>query len=174
MMHTLCQRSFAFWLLLGCINAAAQVPIKLDTEDAKPLTFIAQGIEISRMTTSDKSVSRVVMQRDVTSKTTTLTEVTQDTKGVLQQLKVSIVTPSSLRPLGEYGSRIESEDNEYFGGKVHVVVLVCAGTNVACITEQDINTEDGQAAKSTSATYFKAHFRTRLEAERILAQIIAF
>lgn len=148
----------------------APVTIQPSDDDAKP--FTTQGIEVSQMLASDKSNNRVFLKLDVAARTATFTEFSQTAKGELERLKVSSVQPAKLRSIGEFGTRVEAEENDYFGGKVHVIVLTCEGANVACIGEQDYSSVNGGPLKKDTQTFFKAHFRSGADAERVLAEVM--
>lgn len=160
----------AFALLCLTASAWAQVSIKPSDDDAKPL--VAPGTEVSSMAATDKSSNRVLLHLDAAAKTATFTEFTQNAKGELEYLKVTSVKPTALRPMGEFGSRVETEENDYFGGKVHVVVLSCEGANEACVNEQGFNSVNGEPGKKDTQTYFKAHFRALADAQRVLDQVM--
>jgi hypothetical protein len=157
-------------LALASASAWAQVNIQPNDEGSK--AFVPRGVEVSQIKAQDKSNNRVFLHLDPIRKTAHFTEVTQSAKGSLDHLKVSSVRPGALRPVGEFGSRVETEDNEYFGGKVHVVVLTCEGHNQACVSEQNHNTEDAQSLKSDTQTYLKVHFKNLGDAQRLLAELM--
>ncbi len=175
MKNPICFSSAATALLLITAGTFAQATPQLNIQpsdpDAKP--FVAQGSQITQLRATDKSSQRVLLKLDAAAKTAVFTEFASTEKGELDRLRVSSLKPAELRPLGEYGTRIEEEVNDYFGGTVHVLVLACAGTNTDCVAEQDYNSVNGEAADKAERTFFKAHFKTKADAQRTLEALLA-
>jgi hypothetical protein len=163
------------WLLVSgawaCAGAWAQVSIQ--PSDAGAQAFVARGSEVSHLQAKDQSRHRVLLALDGNLKTATFTQSTQSAAGELERLTVSGLSAGSLRAAGEYGSRVETQDNDLFDEKVHVVVLICEGANAKCVHEQSHNSVNGEVSVVNQRTFFKAHFNSLADAQRVLAQIMA-
>jgi hypothetical protein len=158
--------------LVAC--AAAQAQVRVQPLDAQAPAVVLQGSQISRIPSSDKNINTVVAHWNASANRFVFTEIAHSAKGELERLKANSVAPAQLRPAGEYGSRVETEDNSYFDGKVHVLTLTCATMGENCVEEQEFNTEDGKPAPGKSAaSYLKLHFKELSDAQRALDEVMA-
>jgi hypothetical protein len=160
---------------LCSVNQAihAQTPVKLTGDGAAP--YSVSGKQVGEIKSKSGDSIQWYMDFSIQAKSYVLTEVTREKDGTLNALTVYRVPVGRLAPLKDgAGSEVDVEDNDYFGGKVATLTLVCAGANQACIEEERVDTETGKTEAKKMSTFAKAHFPAKAEADAkgLLAEML--
>jgi hypothetical protein len=159
---------------VASLAARAQTPVKLTGDGAAP--YAVAGKHVAEIKSKSGDLIQWFMEFSASSKSYVLTEVTREKDGTLNALTVYRIPAGRLAPLKDgAGSEVEVEDNDYFGGKVATLTLVCAGVNQACIDEERVDTETGKTEAKKMSTFAKAHFPVKAEADAkgVLAEMLA-
>ena len=152
-------------------TAQAQTPILLAN---KTTTYAVAGKLVSRIQTPDKHVHVLYMAYVGKDKTFQFTMVEYDEEGILRNLEVITLPTAQLNVQKDgYGSRVEVEENEYFGGKVAQLTLLCANQNDTCFAKESIDVWAEEPAKKTTATFAIYHFSKQADAEAILQEVLS-
>ncbi|TAE09354.1 MAG: hypothetical protein EAZ95_16105 [Bacteroidetes bacterium] len=158
---------FCFWQ-----HTEAQTTLKLRNEAQTP--YPIAGKLVSSIKVPSKEVIQVYAEFVGKDKTFKITTVEYDNEGLLSNISLKTIPVAEMNfQTDGYGSRVEEEENDYFGkGKIAKVTLLC-NTQNSCFTEEkiDVWAEAGTETTKDKTSFAMIFFSKKADAEAFLKDI---
>jgi hypothetical protein len=165
---------FVLIVFCMCQNAGAQTTLKLRNEAGTPCAIA--GKLVSSIKVPSKEVIQVYAEFVGKDKTFKITQVEYDNEGLLSSINVKTIPLAVMNfQTDGYGSRVEEEENDYFGkGKIAKVTLLCSEQK-SCFTEENIDiwAEESTTPTQRQTSYVMIFFSKKADAENFLKDIIS-